>query len=143
VHQEVEGTTVSDYAESPDPTGVDGVAASGRDPFAGLSSDLMESAGRATAFLKTVANTNRLMILCCLVGTERSVSELETLLGMRQPALSQQLARLRQDDLVRTRRDGKMIFYRLNGSEAVELIGLLHRLFCEPAGRSGHRGSRA
>ncbi len=95
-------------------------------------SELMESAERASAFLKTVANSNRLMILCCLVGVERSVSELEAMLGMRQPALSQQLARLRLDELVKTRRDGKMIYYSLNGNEAAELIGLLHRLFCEP-----------
>lgn len=95
-------------------------------------SELMESAERASAFLKTVANSNRLMILCCLVGVERSVSELEAMLGMRQPALSQQLARLRLDELVKTRRDGKMIYYSLKGNEAAELIGLLHRLFCEP-----------
>ncbi|MEZ5865118.1 MAG: metalloregulator ArsR/SmtB family transcription factor [Geminicoccaceae bacterium] len=126
---------------TPAPAPNEGQAAFEPDTVAGMPSDLMESAERASAFLKTVANSNRLMILCCLIGVERSVSELEAMLGMRQPALSQQLARLRQDDLVRTRRAGKMIFYSLNGSEAVELIGLLHRLFCEPTDKPGpHSG---
>ncbi len=115
---------------------------SGREAVAGTPSELMESAGRAAAFLKTVANSNRLMILCCLVGVERSVGELESLLDMRQPALSQQLARLRQDGLVRTRRDGKMIYYTLDGDEAVELIGLLHRLFCTSPGAPGKRSGQ-
>lgn len=108
-------------------------------PMAALEpGELMETAERATAFLKCFANSNRLMILCSLVGAERSVGELEAILGMRQPALSQQLARLREDDLVRTRRAGKMVFYSLNGTEAVELIGLLHRLFCHPDGSRSH-----
>ena len=122
----------SDRTEAADAAGAD------KDTAAGAPSELMASAERAAAFLKTVSNSNRLMILCCLVGVERSVGELESLLGMRQPALSQQLARLRQDGLVRTRRDGKMIHYSLDGDEAVELIGLLHRLFCAPAGSTGN-----
>jgi len=129
---------VSKHSVARDPNEAAGETALDHEAVGGPPSELMESAERASAFLKTVANSNRLMILCCLVGAERSVSELETLLGMRQPALSQQLARLRQDDLVRTRRSGKMIFYSLNGDEAVELIGLLHRLFCAPASGSNH-----
>lgn len=124
---------VADAAPMPRPKPANGEASVERPPGE-LPAELMESATRAAAFLKTVANSNRLMILCCLVGVERSVGELEGLLGMRQPALSQQLARLREDGVVKTRRAGKMIFYSLDGTEAIELIGLLHRLFCTPAG---------
>lgn len=94
---------------------------------------LAKSAKRASRFLKGVSNEHRLLILCNLVEAERSVSELEALLGIRQPTLSQQLARLRSDRLVTTRRDGKSIYYSLASDEARELLGLLYRLFCAPA----------
>ena len=72
----------------------------------------------------------RLVILCLLVEGERSVSELEQLLNLRQPAVSQQLARLRADDLVEARRDGKNIYYALARPEVREIIAALHRAFC-------------
>jgi ArsR family transcriptional regulator len=84
----------------------------------------------ATAFLKTLANQNRLMALCHLAEGERSVGELELLLGIRQANLSQQLARLRADGLVKTRRDSKSIYYSLDSPEVVSVIQLLYRLFC-------------
>ncbi len=91
----------------------------------------MESnAGRAARFLKTLANERRLMILCHLVCGERSVGELEQLLGMRQPALSQQLARLREDDLVATRRESRTIYYRIASPEAEALLEQIYMLFC-------------
>ncbi|WP_238282910.1 ArsR/SmtB family transcription factor, partial [Methylobacterium goesingense] len=65
-----------------------------------------------------------------LVEGERSVSELEQLLNLRQPAVSQQLARLRADDLVEARRDGKNIYYTLARPEVREIIAALHRAFC-------------
>lgn len=92
--------------------------------------DMTESAKRASEFLKAVANENRLVILCALAQGEKNVSELEEILGIRQPTLSQQLARLRREDLVKTRRDAKQIFYSLASEEAEELIGLLHKMFC-------------
>lgn len=63
---------------------------------------------------------------------ERSVSELEEQLGLRQPTISQQLARLRADDLVATRRDGKTIYYSLASEEARRVVQLLYELFCDP-----------
>ena len=66
-----------------------------------------ENAKRASNFLKALANENRLIILCCLAEGEKNVGELETMLGIRQPSLSQQLARLRSDGLVETRRDSE------------------------------------
>jgi DNA-binding transcriptional ArsR family regulator len=85
---------------------------------------------RASDFLKALANPHRLLILCYLAQGEMSVSELEQLLKLRQPTLSQQLARLREDALVDTRRAGKMIYYRLASNEARQVIRLLYELFC-------------
>lgn len=85
---------------------------------------------RASEFLKALANPHRLLILCYLAQGEMSVSELEQLLKLRQPTLSQQLARLREDALVDTRRAGKMIYYRLASNEARQVIDLLYQLFC-------------
>ena len=92
--------------------------------------ELSENAKRASNFLKALANENRLIILCCLAEGERNVGELETMLGIRQPSLSQQLARLRSDGLVETRRDSKQVYYRLTSEEAEKMIGLLYEMFC-------------
>lgn len=87
-------------------------------------------AAEAAAFLKTMANERRLMILCHLVDGERSVGELEQLLQMRQPALSQQLARLREEGIVATRRESRTIYYRLASPETEALLERLYELFC-------------
>ncbi len=92
--------------------------------------DLLASAEEASAFLKAIANPHRLVVLCLLAENELNVSELEKSLNMRQPALSQQLARLREDGMVETRREGKSVYYRLASDEALALIRQLHRLFC-------------
>ena len=92
--------------------------------------ELSKNADRAADFLKALANRNRLTILCLLSQGERSVSDLEAFLGIRQPTLSQQLAVLREENLVATRRDGKAIYYRLASQEAVQVIGMLYDLFC-------------
>lgn len=91
-----------------------------------------EKAEEASAFLKTLANENRLMILCYLAQGEKTVTELESLLGIRQPNLSQQLARLRSEGLVKTRRKSKSVFYELDSDEAMYVVQLLYRLFCQP-----------
>ncbi|MGI3170303.1 ArsR/SmtB family transcription factor [Pseudooceanicola sp. C21-150M6] len=91
------------------------------------------SACNAAAFLKTLAHEGRLMILCHLGSGEKSVGELESLLGMRQAAVSQMLARLREEGFVATRRDGKTVYYSLANENTQEVIGLLYRLFCQPA----------
>ena len=92
--------------------------------------ELLENAKRASNFLKALANENRLIILCCLAESEKNVGELEIMLGIRQPSLSQQLARLRADGLVATRRDSKQIYYRLASAAAQQMIGLLYNMFC-------------
>ena len=93
---------------------------------------MTEKAGEATVFLKAIANENRLLILCHLAMGEKSVTELGHLLGISQPTLSQQLARLRAENLVKTRREAKTIYYSLFGTEAVLVIQLLYKLFCAP-----------
>lgn len=92
---------------------------------------MTDRAGQAAGFLKSLAHKQRILILCHLAEGEKSVSELCRLLGTRQAALSQQLARLRRDRLVSTRREGKAIYYSLGNDRAEAMIGLLYRLFCE------------
>lgn len=99
-----------------------------------MDKQMIESALEATDFLKALANQNRLLILCHLAEGEKSVTELETLLGIRQPTLSQQLARLREEDLVATRREAKTIYYSLASTEAGLVIQLLYKMFCERDG---------
>lgn len=92
---------------------------------------MAESAKDASDLLRALAHEARLMILCMLVEGEKSVSELEAFLEMRQPTVSQQLARLRADRLVKTRREGKTIYYSLASEEARKVIGVLYDLYCK------------
>lgn len=93
---------------------------------------LMANAQEASEFLKALSHEARLIILCLLTEGEKSVSEIEQLLKLRQPAVSQQLARLRADNLVETRRDGKNVYYSLARPEVRDIIEALHRTFCKP-----------
>ena len=89
---------------------------------------MKSGASHATALLKGLANQHRLIILCHLTKGEKSVGELEALLDMRQPHLSQHLARLRREALVETRRASRTIYYRLSSSAAAQVIRLLYDL---------------
>jgi DNA-binding transcriptional ArsR family regulator len=92
---------------------------------------LADQAGAAAALLKLVANENRLLILCHLVGAgEMSVNALVDAVGLSQSALSQHLAKLREDGLVATRRDGQTIHYRIADPRALALMETLKRIFC-------------
>ena len=91
---------------------------------------MLDNARDAAACLKALSHEGRLMILCHLASGERSVTELEDLLGARQAAVSQQLARLRLEGLVAHRREGKAIYYRLADSRARQLIEFIHQMFC-------------
>ncbi|MEC7472883.1 MAG: metalloregulator ArsR/SmtB family transcription factor [Pseudomonadota bacterium] len=109
---------------------------------------LKANAASASALLKALANPDRLLLLCQLSQGERSVSELEQLLGIQQPTLSQQLGVLRREGLVATRREGKLIHYRISSPEALAVIATLYQLFCERGqqrlsiGRTSRRGRR-
>lgn len=91
---------------------------------------MSERAVEASAFLKAMSHEGRLTILCQLVDGEKSVTQLEQLLQLRQAAVSQHLSRLRTDGLVTPRRDGKTIFYRLADDRAQKMLETLHDLFC-------------
>src|ERR687898_3604630 len=84
---------------------------------------------QASALLRAMGNPQRLRILLLLAERERSVIELETLVGLSQSAVSQHLARLRQAQLVRFRRDGQMTFYALDGAEVQSILMTIHLLY--------------
>ena len=96
--------------------------------------DMRAHAGDAAQLLKALANDNRLMILCALAENEASVSELNARIELSQSALSQHLALLRRDGLVRTRRSSQTIFYSLQRGPAMRLIELLHDIYCRTPG---------
>ena len=83
----------------------------------------------ASEFLKAIAHPTRLLILSILCEGERSVTELEQLLALRQPTVSQQLARLREDGLVKTRRQGKTIYYSLADNDVRIIVDSGDRVF--------------
>ncbi len=93
---------------------------------------LRASAVDACNMLKIMGNPDRLLLLCQMMEDERNVSELETLTGVRQPTLSQQLGILRTESLVETRREGKNIYYKLANPMVAELMHALYQVFCKP-----------
>lgn len=93
---------------------------------------MLEQARKASDLLKALSHESRLLILCLLAQGERSVSELEGIMNMPQAAVSQQLARLRFDRLVNSRRDGRVIYYSIASEEVSSIIGPLYDLFCAP-----------
>lgn len=94
--------------------------------------ELLQQARKASDLLKALSHESRLLILCLLVEGERSVSQLEDIMGMPQAAVSQQLARLRFDRLVNTRRDGRVVYYSIASDEVSSVISTLYQLFCAP-----------
>lgn len=98
---------------------------------------LRESASKACALLKALAHEDRLLLLCQLAEGERNVGELEALVGVQQPSLSQHLGVLREEGLVETRREGKYVFYSLASREVVAVMQTLSNLYCStPDARS-------
>lgn len=96
----------------------------------GPVADLQARAGDAALLLKALANPDRLLLLCQLVEGERCVGDLGAATGIGQPSLSQQLAVLRAERLVGTRRDGQRVLYRVTSPAALALLRTLHGLFC-------------
>ena len=93
---------------------------------------LYRQAKKASELLKALSHETRLMILCLLSEREMSVSEIEQTVQLPQATVSQQLARLRADALVSTRREGRMVYYRLADGGVGSLIESLYELFCAP-----------
>tara|TARA_B110000503_G_scaffold17304_1_gene25043 strand:- start:3506 stop:3826 length:321 start_codon:yes stop_codon:yes gene_type:complete len=94
------------------------------------ASDLKANAKIAATMLKAIANESRLLILCNLEGKELSVTDLNDHLDLSQSALSQHLAVLRKDGLVKTRRESQTIYYSLSDARASKVIKTLHELYC-------------
>lgn len=96
---------------------------------------LRSSAEQAGRLLKALANPARLLLMCQLAQGEMRVSELEGLVGITQPTLSQQLGVLRDEGLVSTRREGKSIFYRIDSPQALAVMAVLYEQFCPSTDR--------
>lgn len=96
---------------------------------------LMQKARDASDFLKALANESRLLLLCLIAQRERSVTELEDILALRQANVSQQLARLRLDGLVVSRREGKAVYYSLATEDVQRILTVIYEIFCAGEGR--------
>ncbi len=92
--------------------------------------EMEQRADDVAALMKSLSHRTRLMILCQLVDGEKAVGELAALLGQAQPSISQQLALLRREGLVHTRRDGQSVYYRLPSGPVSRLVSFLYRNFC-------------
>lgn len=90
----------------------------------------LEAVEPVADLLRALANPHRLAIVCTLVSGERAVSELETELGIRQPSLSQQLAALREAEIIVSRRVAKAVFYKIADPRAAQLVEAMHAIFC-------------
>jgi len=110
----------------------DGLDPRARPPAATEPEEILQEAGRAAEFLKALGHDGRLLMLLYLCRRDHSVAELEQLTHSRQAAVSQQLARLRYERLVSTRREGNQIIYSLADERVRETIGLMGRLFALP-----------
>jgi DNA-binding transcriptional ArsR family regulator len=98
-----------------------------------LDLEKMKSAtSSACRLMKVLSNPDRLMLLCQLSQGEKRVGELEEILGIVQPTLSQQLTVLRDEELVSTRRDGKNIYYQIASPQALAVMNVLFDQFCGP-----------
>lgn len=112
-------------------------ALEGGGEFSAQLEELMRRARDASDFLKALSNESRLIVLCLLAEKERSVSDLERILALRQPTISQQLARLRDDNMVKTRRDGNTIYYSLASEDVRKVISLIYTIFCQAGDGEG------
>lgn len=94
-------------------------------------SSMHDSADKIVGILKSIANTDRLLILCHITKQELNVTQIEALTEIRQPTLSQQLMMLRKSDMVKTRREGKQIFYSIKDEKISIILNKLHDLYCK------------
>ncbi len=92
---------------------------------------LRRSAKEAGRLMKALSNPDRLLLVCQLAQGELRVGELEEIVGIVQPTLSQQLSVLREDGLVSTRREGTAIYYRIDSEQALAVMAVLYEQFCD------------
>lgn len=109
-------------------------------PFAFTA--FQEQAAQAAGLLRALSNESRLLVLCHLTASEElSVGELVERIGLSQSALSQHLAKLREEGLVATRKEAQSVFYRICDPRARQVLALLHDLFCPELGRERAEGA--
>lgn len=96
---------------------------------------LRSSAEEASRLMKALSNPARLLLLCQLAQGEQRVGELEAMVGIVQPTLSQQLGVLRDEGLVRTRRESKNIYYQIDSPQALAVMNVLYEQFCTTSKR--------
>jgi len=100
-------------------------------------SDFTRQAGEASRLLKVMGNESRLLVLCFLAEAgELSVGDLAGRVGLSQSALSQHLAKLREDKLVASHKEAQSVFYRVRDPNAQRVLELLHEIFCPELGQS-------
>lgn len=90
----------------------------------------MSKARAASTLLKALSHETRLLILCILSQGEKTVGEIESILGLQQAVVSQQLARLRLERIVTTRRDGRLIYYNITDPSLTALVSVLYDMYC-------------
>ena len=105
--------------------------------FANAGPDAPE---RAARFLKVIAHPGRLKVLCCLIDREVPVAEIEAAVGASQSATSQHLTRLKEEGIVKSRRDGRRVFYSIADPAVLEIIMVLYRRFCAGEASSSSPG---
>ena len=93
---------------------------------------LDEAAEQASTFLKSLGNAHRLRILCLIMEEERPVGDLAEGVGLAQSAVSQHLARMRAEGLIKARRDGQTIYYQVADKNVARMLKLLESMFCQP-----------
>lgn len=91
---------------------------------------LRTAADSACRLMKVLSNPDRLLLLCQLAQGEKRVGELEALVGIAQPTLSQQLGVLRDEGMVNARRDGKNVYYSVSSPQALAMLKVLYEQFC-------------
>jgi ArsR family transcriptional regulator, virulence genes transcriptional regulator len=99
--------------------------------------DMEATAERVSEIMKLLANKHRLLVLCQLADGEKSVGELARLLGVREPAMSQQLAVLRREGLIRPRREAQTIYYEVARDDIRRLMEFLYETYCGSAAGEG------
>ena len=99
-------------------------------PPQGFAAQMLDRAAVTTQFLKALSHPSRLVLLCRLAEGPATVGEMEEMLGLPQAEVSKQLARLRADGLVTTRRDGRSVTYSVKDDATVRVVRLLHTEFC-------------
>ena len=92
---------------------------------------MRKHAGDAASMMRALSHEARLLVLCELVGGERTAGELVQRSGLSQSALSQHLAKLRDENIVATRREAQSIFYRIADPKAARLLSVLHEIYCK------------